>query len=160
MVYLCGMELKKLAALLLLLPLMFASCNKEDQFLIDEGIILEYIEANNLDALSTDDGLYYVIIGPGTGVNATINDEVTVDYEGFLLDGTKFDSSIDRGTPATFPLTGVIRGWQLGIPLVKEGGTITLLIPSELAYGKNPPAGSVIPKDAVLRFEVDVIEVG
>ena len=146
--------------MLALLPLFWMGCNKEDQFEVDKGLILEYISNNNLDALSTDEGVYYVINTQGSGANPDINDEVTVDYEGFLLDGTKFDSSLDRGTPATFALLNVIRGWQIGIPLVKEGGNITLLIPSDLAYGSNPPAGSAIPRDAVLRFEVDLIEIG
>ena len=153
------MKLKNLAALLLLLPLLFSSCKKEDQFQIDQDLIQQYIADNSLDALSTDEGLYYVIVGEGTGPNPTINDEVTVHYEGSLLDGTVFDSSIG-GQPITFPLLNVIRGWQIGIPLVKEGGTIILLVPSNLAYGSNPPFGSGIPEDAVLRFDVDLIEVG
>lgn len=156
------MELKKLLFLALLLPLLFAGCKKVDQPAVDRDLILEYIENNNLNALEGEEGLFYVINTEGTGARPTINDDVTCTYVGFLLDGTQFDPR-DPGTPnntATFPLLGVIRGWQLGIPLIKEGGSITLLIPSALGYGSSPPPGSLITKDAVLRFEVDLIEVG
>ena len=120
------------------------------QFLADEGI----------EALSTDEGLYYTIDVEGTGPNPTSSDQVTVNYEGFLLTGDKFDSSLDRGTPATFSLENVIQGWQLGIPLLKEGGRGKLFIPSHLAYGGNSPQGSIIPPFAILQFDVELLKVG
>ena len=75
------------------------------------------------------------------------------------MDGTIFDSSILRGEKITFPLANVIRGWQLAIPLLKEGGKGTFLIPSYLAYGTNPPNGSIISKDEVLIFDVELFEI-
>lgn len=138
--------------------LLLTSCGK-DQLEKDEELILDYISDNGLTASRTAEGLYYVIEMEGTGIRPELSDDVTVHYEGFLLDGTKFDSSIDRGTPSTFPLLGVILGWQIGIPLFKEGGQGELLIPSHLAYGENPPPGSEIGKNEVLRFTVELISV-
>lgn len=151
----CGMR-----TIYLLLGLFFlvSACGK-DQMEEDRALILQYIEDNGLDATEGSEGLFYTVDTVGNGVTPAVTDEVLVDYEGFLLDGTKFDSSIDRGQAATFPLTAVIRGWQLGIPNYSEGGSGWLLIPSELGYGKNPPSGSVIGKNEVLVFWVKLYEV-
>ncbi len=96
----------------------------------------------------------------GTGVAATKGKSVTVHYTGKLLDGTKFDSSLDRGEPFTFVLGQgqVIKGWDEGVAGMKVGGKRKLTIPSKLAYGKNgfPP---VIPPDAPLEFDVELIAV-
>ena len=92
----------------------------------------------------------------GTGANPITSSRVTVHYEGFLLNGDKFDSSIDRGQPSTFPLTSVIRGWQIGIPLFKAGGKGKLILPSGLAYGRQG-AGNSIPPNSVLVFGVELI---
>ncbi|MEO9901616.1 FKBP-type peptidyl-prolyl cis-trans isomerase [Nisaea sp.] len=96
----------------------------------------------------------------GTGATATENASVTVHYTGWLLDGTKFDSSHDRNQPLTFTLGAgrVIQGWDQGVVGMKVGGTRELLIPSKLAYGARG-AGGVIPPDAALRFEVELISV-
>lgn len=134
--------------------LSLTSC--EDQEKVDEELILEYIAENGLDASSTEEGLYYVINEEGTGDRPDITSTVTVDYEGLTLDGSIFDSSYDRGVPATLPLTNVIIGWQIGIPLFKEGGSGTLLIPSYMAYGTNPPPGSGIGRNEVLIFDVEL----
>lgn len=143
---------------MVLTGLLFAGC-KKDQLEIDRNKIEDYIAAKGLSAQSTDDGIYYVYDSVGSGLRPEISNSVVADYEGFLLDDTKFDSSLDRGQPSTFPLSAVIRGWQLGIPLFQEGGAGTLIIPSELGYGSNPPSGSVIGKDEVLVFHVHLIEV-
>lgn len=103
----------------------------------------------------TDSGLYYRIIDPGSANQPTIDDEVTVDYQGLNLDGSEFDSSYTRGESATFGLTNLIQGWQEGIPLVGEGGKIQLLIPSELAYGSRG-AGSSIAPYATLFFNIEL----
>lgn len=142
----------------MVLAIVFSSCFK-DRMEKDEQKILDYIEENNLDAQQGEDGLYFVIEEEGTGKRPDITSTVKVDYEGFLTDGAKFDSSIDRGTPATFPLLNVIEGWQIGIPLFKEGGKGMLLIPSHLGYGKTPPPGGTIGKNEVLVFTIDLIEV-
>jgi FKBP-type peptidyl-prolyl cis-trans isomerase FkpA len=105
-------------------------------------------------AQSTASGLHYVIEEPGTGGHPTLDDEVTVNYKGYLLDGNVFDQT--SGTPITFGLRQVILGWQEGIPLFQKGGKGKLFIPSGLGYGANPPSG--IPSRAVLAFDVDLVD--
>ena len=131
--------------------LLFASC--QDQLQTDIDLIEEFLADNNIDAERDESGLYYAIDVEGAGDSPTINDEVTVNYRGTLLeDGTPFDS----GNNVTFPLTGVIRGWQIGIPKLRAGGSGTLYIPSELAYGTRQVG--VIPPNSVLIFEVDLLD--
>ncbi|MEM7163597.1 MAG: FKBP-type peptidyl-prolyl cis-trans isomerase [Bacteroidota bacterium] len=141
--------------LLILIVFAFA-CNKEEkQAEEDRQIILDYIANNNLNAVEGNEGLFYVIENPGSGDQPGINSTVTVDYRGYFTDGSTFDQSGAGG--ATFPLTGVIRGWQIGIPLFKEGGTGKLLIPSALGYGENGTGG--IPGNTVILFDIDLIDV-
>lgn len=106
----------------------------------------------------TSTGLKYVILKEGTGLSPKAEDTVMVHYVGQLLDGTQFDSSISRGTPATFPLNGVIPGWTEGLQLMKEGGRAVFYIPSELAYGERGAAGA-IPPNSDLIFYVELIQV-
>jgi len=129
-------------------------CNKEDQAEIDRNLILQYIADNNLTAEEDPSGLFYVIDVPGGSEMPTINDEVTVTYRGELLDGTLFDKTPD-GDNITFPLTGVIRGWQIGIPKFGRGGSGKLLIPSGLGYGTQ--SSGVIPSNSVLVFDINLI---
>lgn len=97
---------------------------------------------------------------PGSGAAVTASDKVTVDYTGAVAaTGTVFQSSKDTGKPVTFPLNGVIPGWTQGIPGMKVGGTRRLLIPANLAYGANPPAGSGIPANADLVFDVTLYKI-
>jgi FKBP-type peptidyl-prolyl cis-trans isomerase FkpA len=135
-----------------------------DQTLIDAAIIEQYIADNALDATPATEGLYVVIDDPGAGQNPTINSTVRVKYDGKfielnaqnqLVDGDSFDVSSESG--ATFPLSNVIRGWQLGIPLFKTGGVGKLIIPSGLAYGASG-SGS-IPPNSVLVFDVELLEI-
>ncbi len=99
-------------------------------------------------------------IDPGFGDAARAGKTVTVHYTGWLEDGTRFDSSYDRGEPFTFPLGGgrVIRGWDEGVQGMKVGGRRKLIIPPELGYGARG-AGRLIPPDATLVFDVELIEV-
>lgn len=122
--------------------------------------ILSYLSENKLEGTKTESGLYYAITEKGSGKQAEAGKKVKVHYAGFLLDGTKFDSSFDRGEPIEFMLGSgqVIKGWDEGIALLKEGDKAQFLIPSDLAYGPRG-AGKVIPPNAVLRFEVELIEV-
>ena len=129
------------------------------QIKIDDEIIQAYIKKNNLIAKKTASGLYYVIEKAGNGKHATAADKVKVHYKGTLVDGTKFDSSYDRNQPIDFPLSGVIKGWTEGIPLLEEGGKGKLLIPSGLAYGQNAPPGSPIKANDVLIFDVELLEI-
>lgn len=106
---------------------------------------------------TTASGLQYEVITAGTGAAPTADDQVQVNYEGKMLDGTVFDSSIARGQPVTFPLTGVIAGWTEGLQLMKEGSKYRFFIPAKLAYGET--GASTIPPNSVLIFEVELLKV-
>lgn len=106
----------------------------------------------------TSSGLQYVVEKEGEGAQPTAEDEVTVHYTGRLLDGTVFDSSVNRGEPATFPLNRVIPGWTEGVQLMKEGAKYVFFIPSDLAYGPQGVPGA-IPPHSTLIFEVELIKV-
>ena len=108
--------------------------------------------------VTTASGLQYKILKEGTGASPKVSDKVTVNYEGTLIDGTKFDSSYDRGEPASFGVTQVIKGWTEALQLMKEGGVWELYIPSDLAYGARQ-AGQIIPY-STLKFKVELISIG
>jgi FKBP-type peptidyl-prolyl cis-trans isomerase FklB len=103
-------------------------------------------------------GLQYKVLTSGTGKTPTAADKVTTHYRGTLINGTEFDNSYKRGEPATFPVTGVIKGWTEALQLMKEGDKWQLFIPGELAYGQRG-AGQNIPPNATLIFEVELIKV-
>jgi len=107
--------------------------------------------------ITTESGLQYEVLVEGGGPKPSLNDEVTVHYKGTLTDGTVFDSSYDRGQPATFPLNRVVKGWQEGIPLMPVGSKFKFTIPPELAYGSRASPG--IPADSILIFEVELIDI-
>jgi len=104
------------------------------------------------------EGVQYLIIKEGDGKQPSISDSVTAHYKGALLDGAEFDSSFKRNQPFTARLTQLIKGWQIAIPLMKEGSHWRLWIPSDLAYGDRG-AGSDIPGGATLMFEVELLKV-
>lgn len=106
---------------------------------------------------TTASGLQYEVIKKGTGAQPKATDKVTVHYHGTLIDGAVFDSSVDRGEPATFPLNQVIPGWTEGVQLMKEGAKYKFYIPQELAYGSRP-GGSIEPYSALI-FEVELISI-
>lgn len=106
----------------------------------------------------TASGLQYKVITAGTGKKPTATDQVTVHYTGKLLDGTPFDSSVERGEPATFAVNEVIAGWTEALQLMREGDKWILFLPSELGYG-DQGAGGQIPPHSVLVFEVELIKV-
>ena len=103
-------------------------------------------------------GLQYQVLKEGNGKSPKATDKVVCHYEGMLLDGTMFDSSVLRGEPATFPLNGVIAGWTEGLQLMKEGAKYRFFIPYQLGYGERG-AGASIPPFATLVFDVELIEV-
>lgn len=108
---------------------------------------------------STESGLYFKVVEPGEGDKPTMEDTVLVHYKGTLIDGTQFDSSYDRGEPATFPLNGVVQGFGEGLTKVAPGGKVILYIPSDLGYGNSPrPGGAIKPGDTLI-FECELIEV-
>jgi FKBP-type peptidyl-prolyl cis-trans isomerase len=114
--------------------------------------------AENME--TTPSGLQYVDVKVGTGASPKTGQTAVVHYTGWLLDGTKFDSSKDRGQPFTFAVGRgqVIKGWDEGVATMKVGGTRKLTIPPELAYGARG-AGGVIPPNATLTFEVELLEI-
>ena len=97
------------------------------------------------------------LAGDGSGQKPTVEDTVTVHYAGRLLDGTQFDSSYDRGEPATFPLGRLVKAWQLAIPQMGVGDTIELYTPADLAYG--PVSKGPIPGNATLVFKVELLRI-
>lgn len=106
----------------------------------------------------TDSGLQYRVLEEGTGPSPKPTDMVRAHYSGRLLDGTEFDSSYKRGSPAIFAVQQVIEGWQEALPLMKEGAKWELTIPANLAYGEGG-AGAHIPPNSTLIFEVELLEV-
>jgi len=108
---------------------------------------------------SSESGLHYKVLEPGSEVKPTMTDKVLVHYKGTLIDGTQFDSSYDRGEPAEFPLNGVVKGFGEGLTKIGAGGKIVLYIPSELGYGNTPrPGGAIKPGDTLI-FECELVEI-
>lgn len=108
--------------------------------------------------VKTDSGLRYEILTEGSDKFATASDSVNVHYHGTLVDGTVFDSSVDRGEPVTFPLNGVIKGFSEGLTLVGEGGKIRLYMPADIAYGDRDSGGPIGP-GSTLVFEVELLKI-
>ena len=106
-----------------------------EQAKIDDEIILNYLADKGIKASKTPEGVYYIITEEGDGTHPSLDDYVKCHYKGYLVDGSEFDSSYSRNQPATFPLKGVVKGWQIGIPKISKGGKATLFIPSQLGYG-------------------------
>jgi FKBP-type peptidyl-prolyl cis-trans isomerase len=107
---------------------------------------------------TTASGLQYQIVREGRGPKPTANDTVRVHYTGTLLDGTKFDSSLDRGQPAEFPLSGVIPGWTEGLQLMPVGSKFKFWIPANLAYGEQGTPGPIGPNQTLV-FDVELLEI-
>ena len=119
-----------------------------------------YLEENakKEGVVVTNSGLQYKKVTAGNGDKPKSTDKVKVHYKGTLIDGTEFDSSYKRGQPATFPVTGVIKGWIEALQLMNVGDKFELAIPSELAYGKRG-SGAKIGPDSTLLFDVELIEI-
>lgn len=118
-----------------------------------------FLEKNKAEAgiVTTASGLQYKILTEGTGKKPAEKDTVKVHYKGTLINGQQFDSSIDRGQPAEFPVNAVIKGWSEALQLFKTGTKVKLFIPPELAYGPTPRPG--IPANSVLIFEVELLDI-
>lgn len=144
------------------------------------GLIQEYLEEANSAAFgenkengiaflndnknkdgvhTTESGLQYEIINEGEGKKPSAQDNVSVHYHGTLIDGTVFDSSVERGTPASFGVHQVIPGWTEALQLMSTGAKFKLYIPQELAYGANPHPGGPIQPYSALIFDVELIEI-
>ena len=108
---------------------------------------------------TTESGLQYLVLKEGTGEKPTTASKVKVHYHGTLIDGTVFDSSVDRGEPTEFGVTQVIKGWTEGLQLMKVGAKYKFFIPSDIAYGANPRPGGVIKPNSTLVFDVELLEI-
>lgn len=106
----------------------------------------------------TESGLQYIVLTQGTGAKPEATDKVKVHYEGTLVDGTKFDSSYDRGEPIEFPLNQVIKGWTEGVQLMAVGSKYKFFVPSDLGYGEQG-AGGVIPPFSTLIFTIELLDI-
>ena len=144
---------------IILIGLLLGSCgpSEEDIFEEDTMEIINYLEANNLidQAQVSSSGLYYIIHDAGNSTRPALNDMVECAYNGYLPNGEVFDSSAS----ATFTLGFTIEGWREGIPLIGEGGSIQLFVPSNLAYGKEGSGTGSIGENQVIFFDVDLIKV-
>ena len=122
-----------------------------------EGEAFREKAAQEEGAVQTASGLIFKELTAGTGASPKATDRVKVHYHGSLIDGTVFDSSVDRGEPVTFALDQVVKGWTEGLQMMKVGGKAKLTIPPELAYGPGGRAG--IPANATLIFEVELLSI-
>lgn len=141
------------------MAIIFSGCEKDDdaekQAQADDQTILNYLDANNLDATKHESGMYYLITSQGSGDSPTVNSTVEVFYKGYFTDGSIFDQTTTG--PVAFSLASLITGWQYGIPLIKEGGSITLFLPSALGYG--PTGSGSVPPNTVIIFEIDLVAI-
>ena len=118
----------------------------------------KFLEANGKreGVVTLASGLQYEVMKSGTGPMPKASDKVTVHYHGTLIDGTVFDSSVERGKPATFPVNGVIKGWVEALQLMKVGDKWKLFIPADLAYGSRGAGSDIGPNEALI-FEVELL---
>jgi len=137
-----------------------AAVNLEEDIDVTEGDTLEGTQLANFTPVESVDKLEIIDQEVGTGDEAKASSNVTAHYTGAVAaTGVIFQSSLDGGQPIPFPLDGVIEGWKEGIPGMKVGGKRRLIIPADMAYGANPPAGSGIPANAALVFDVELVAV-
>lgn len=124
----------------------------------DPGEAFLAANAKKDGVITTASGLQYKVLKSGTGASPKATDQVKVDYTGTTIDGKVFDSSVQRGQPAVFPVNAVIPGWVEALQLMKAGDKWQLVIPARLAYGEQSPAPA-IPPNSVLIFEVELIDI-
>jgi FKBP-type peptidyl-prolyl cis-trans isomerase FklB len=131
---------------------------KASESVIEEG--KEFLDENGKkeNVITLESGLQYEVIKSGEGAKPTLNDQVTTHYHGTLIDGTVFDSSVERGEPASFPVNGVIKGWTEALQLMSVGSKWRLFVPYDLAYGERG-AGPQIGPFTTLIFEVELISI-
>jgi FKBP-type peptidyl-prolyl cis-trans isomerase FklB len=125
---------------------------------LEDGLVFLSDNVKNDGIFETESGLQYKILKEGNGVSPTLDDQIKCHYHGTLLDGTVFDSSVERRQPAVFPVNAVIRGWTEALQLMSVGAKWRLFIPSDLAYGEQG-AGGLIGPNATLIFDVDLLEI-
>jgi FKBP-type peptidyl-prolyl cis-trans isomerase FklB len=134
---------------------------QEKQFAknIEEGKAFLDENAKREEVTVLDSGLQYEVITAGNGDKPKASDKVTTHYHGTLINGNVFDSSVQRGEPATFPVNGVIKGWVEALQLMQVGSKWRIYVPSELAYGANPHPGGPIEPHATLIFDIELISI-
>ncbi len=132
--------------------LQFESVKKAGEDFLTQNSLLDHI-------ISTESGLQYEVLEEGSGAKPNASSQVTVHYHGTLIDGTVFDSSVQRGEPATFGVNQVIKGWTEALQLMACGSKYRLYIPQQLAYGANPHPGGAIEPYATLIFDVELISI-
>jgi FKBP-type peptidyl-prolyl cis-trans isomerase FkpA len=147
-----------LTALIFLISFfMINSCAKDEDYAeADDKSIKEYLEKKGITAQKTESGLYYLITVPGNSMRPNLSSQVTVDYKGYFLDDSVFESTYSGNAP-TFVLQNVIAGWREGLQLFGKGGKGTLFIPSHLGYGNTATSG--IPANSVLIFDIHLIDI-
>ncbi|MDD2633223.1 MAG: FKBP-type peptidyl-prolyl cis-trans isomerase [Bacteroidales bacterium] len=155
------MTIKRWLPLLMLLAAtsLLLGCSKNDdtdekQAQLDEEIIQDYLEQNNITAERHASGIYYKITVHGAGKHPEPNSLVEVFYKGYLTNGNIFDKTANASR--VFPLSNLIEGWKIGIPLLQEGGSGTFFIPSALGY---PNGTNNVPPHSVLIFDIDLVSV-
>ena len=144
----------RLLCLVTLVPALTLSCDDPCQTPENEEVLAR--AASEEGAIRTESGLVFLKLRAGYGPTPEAHNRVRVHYEGRLADGTVFDSSIQRGRPAEFKLSGVIPGWTEGLQMLKGGGKAKLTIPAKLAYGRKGKMPK-IPPCATLVFEVELL---
>ena len=132
--------------------------DKKSKEAVAEGNVFLKENGQREGVITTESGLQYEVVNKGVGSMPSSTDQVTVHYHGTLVDGTVFDSSVDRGEPATFPVNGVIPGWVEALQLMNVGSKYKLFIPSNLAYGERGAGGTIGP-NATLIFEVELLSI-
>ncbi len=146
----------KYSACIIMILLMMSACRKDDPEYIaerDKRRILSYLEEHDLDYYEHESGVFIVVDTLGSGGYPSENSTVRMNYEGYLLDGTVFDSRSN----AYLNLQNTVQGFRIGVQEFQRGGKGTILIPSALGYGEYPPSG-VIPRHAVLIFDIEIID--
>lgn len=149
-----------IAGLLLAIVALAQACSEKNPAGSGDDAGAKYLQENaqKEGVITTASGLQYEILKEGQGEKPTLQDTVTVHYEGTKIDGTVFDSSIARGTPATFPVAVLIEGWKEALQLMPVGSKYRLVLPPDLAYGQAG-AGNVIGPNEVLIFEVELLQI-
>ena len=131
---------------------------KASESVVEEGRKFLAENSKKENVVTLESGLQYEVIKNGEGAKPTLNDQVTTHYHGTLIDGTVFDSSVERGEPASFPVSGVIKGWTEALQLMSVGSKWRLFVPYDLAYGERG-AGPKIGPFTTLIFEVELISI-
>jgi len=137
---------------------MLAHNEEEANRNLEEGILYLLNNIHNEGVIETESGLQYKILKEGYGESPTIDDQIKCNYHGILLDGTVFDSSVERKQPVIFPVNAVVQGWVEALLLMTVGAKWRLFIPSNLAYGEQG-AGGLIGPNATLIFDVELLEI-